>query len=233
MTPIAERDRRIADHVDTARRIARRIARRCPAWVQDDLIAAGMLGLAEAAERYDDRRGEPFLAFATKRIRGAVLDELRRGDIMPRRVRTLARKVGAIMQALEAQLGQRPEDQSMAAALRVSIDHYRTELKPLADVRVGSLEDLEHAPPAAPAEQSPAHHAERNEMLAQISAALERLDARDVLILSLHYGDELNCGEIGQVIGVSTSRVCQLHSRALARLRVELERAPTAARQAA
>ena len=86
------RDRLIAEHLEIAKRIALRMARRCPDWIsRDDLVAAGLLGLTEAAERYDGSRNEPFLVFAEKRIRGAVLDELRRGDIMPRRVRQLAR----------------------------------------------------------------------------------------------------------------------------------------------
>ena len=96
------RDRLIFEHVDAARRISRRIARRCPDSVtQDDLESAALLGLTEAAERYDATRQEPFLAFAEKRIRGAVMDELRRGDILPRRLRQLARKIGATIRELE------------------------------------------------------------------------------------------------------------------------------------
>ncbi|HLL23803.1 MAG TPA: sigma factor [Kofleriaceae bacterium] len=86
--PNRERDRLISEHVDVARRISLRMARRCPQWIaREDLVAAGLLGLTEAAERYDASRKEPFLSFAEKRIRGAVLDELRRGDIMPGRSR--------------------------------------------------------------------------------------------------------------------------------------------------
>src|ERR1051325_9220951 len=88
------RDRLIRDHADVARRIALRMARRCPDWVaREDLVSAGMVGLIEAADRYDESRQEPFISFAEHRIRGAVLDELRRGDIMPRRVRQLARNL--------------------------------------------------------------------------------------------------------------------------------------------
>ncbi|HEY0252266.1 MAG TPA: sigma-70 family RNA polymerase sigma factor, partial [Kofleriaceae bacterium] len=96
------RDRLIREHSDAARRIALRMARRCPDWIaREDIVSAGMLGLIEAAERYDGSRQEPFLAFAEHRIRGAVLDELRRGDIMPRRVRQLARKIAAAIRELE------------------------------------------------------------------------------------------------------------------------------------
>src|SRR6185503_14877393 len=92
-TSSQNRDRLIREHADAARRIALRMARRCPDWIsRDDIVSAGMVGLIEAADRYDESRQEPFLAFAEHRIRGAILDELRRGDIMPRRVRQLARK---------------------------------------------------------------------------------------------------------------------------------------------
>jgi len=222
-----ERDRLIAEHLDVARRIALRMARRCPAWVSsEDLVAAGMVGLAEAAERYDGSREEPFLVFAEKRIRGAVLDELRRGDIMPRRVRQMARKVGATIAELEHKVGGPPDDQTVADALGVSVETYRHELEQLVHVTVGALDDVERTGHGASRDRSPATQAERLEILARIRAALVRLDQRDVLLLSLYYNDELTYGEIGQVLGVTTSRVCQLHGRAIGRLRAELDRTP-------
>src|SRR5436853_1691526 len=112
-----ERNVLIAQHIDVAHRISAKMARRCPQWVsRDDLAAAALLGLTEAAERYDASRQEPFLGFAEKRIRGAVLDELRRGDLMPRRVRARARKVGAAIAQLEQQLKRTPTDEEVAAA---------------------------------------------------------------------------------------------------------------------
>ena len=111
------------------------MARRCPDWVaREDLVSAGMLGLIEAADRYDGSRQEPFIAFAEHRIRGAVLDELRRGDIMPRRMRKLARKIAATAQALEKD-GQAPSEDQMADALgmgrgrRAVMPTHRTETK--------------------------------------------------------------------------------------------------------
>src|SRR5689334_5773397 len=101
------------------------MARRCPDWIaREDLVSAGMLGLIEAADRYDTGRQEPFLSFAEHRIRGAVLDELRRGDIMPRRVRQLARKIAAAIKELEKG-GETASDHRIADALGVSIDDYR------------------------------------------------------------------------------------------------------------
>src|SRR6185295_4272969 len=121
-----ERNRLIAEHTDIARRIALKMARRCPAWIaREDLVAAGLLGLTEAARRYDATRAEPFLPFAEQRIRGAVLDELRRGDMLPRRVRQQARKVANTIRALE-NAGEAPSEQRIADSLGVPIEHYRS-----------------------------------------------------------------------------------------------------------
>src|SRR2546430_1095939 len=109
-----ERDRLIAEHIEMARRIAHRVGRRTPDSIsRDDLVGAAMIGLAEAAERYDAVRGEPFVAFAEKRIRGAVLDELRRGDLMSRRARSTARKMGKTIRALEHALGRTADDEEI------------------------------------------------------------------------------------------------------------------------
>lgn len=220
------RDELIIEHVDVAKRIALRVARRVPDWISvDDLIAAGMMGLAEAADRYDDSRGEPFVAFAEKRIRGAVLDELRRGDIMPRRVRAKARVVGKTIRELEQKLGRPPEDEEVAAALEVTVEEYRDNLAELNHVAL-----IEVTPEIARSEHystgeeaSPRIQAERTEMLRLIEEALHRLDERDALVLSLYYNEQFTYSEIGDLLQVSESRVCQLHSRALARLRVEVE----------
>ena len=221
----AELDRLISEHVEIARRISLRMARRCPDWIaREDLIAAGMLGLTEAAERYDDSRNEPFLSFAEKRIRGAVLDELRRGDIMPRRVRQLARKIGATIQQLEREKGETPNDEAVATALGVTVEEYRENLEQLVHVTVGALEMGDDSMLPTGDESSPEHLASRAEALGRVRNALNHLDQRDVLILSLYYNEELTYSEIAQVLNVTTSRVCQLHGRAIARLRAEIER---------
>jgi len=223
--PSAERDRLISEHVEIARRISLRMARRCPDWIaREDLVAAGMLGLTEAAERYDDTRNEPFLSFAEKRIRGAVLDELRRGDIMPRRVRQLARKIGATIQQLEREKGETPSDETVANALGVTVEEYRDNLEQLVHVTVGALEMGDDSMLPTGDESSPELLAGRQEALGRVRTALEQLEKRDVLILSLYYNEELTYSEIAQVLSVTTSRVCQLHGRAIARLRAEIER---------
>lgn len=221
--PTKERDALIAAHLDVARRIAARIARRCPAFItREDLHAAAMLGLTEAAERYDSSREEPFLGFAEKRIRGAILDELRRGDIMPRRTRQLARKIGHTIAQLEKTLARSPIDEEVAEAMGVTFEEYKEELEQLVHVQVGSL-DADPDDGVANSDASPETQASKREVLRRVRAALPRLEARDVLVLSLYYNEELTYPEIGEVLGVTTSRVCQLHGRAIARLRAEIE----------
>src|SRR5262245_15887446 len=113
----AWRNQLITDHAEVARRIALKMARRCPTWSQrDDLVAAGLLGLTEAAQRYDGSRAEPFLPFAEQRIRGAILDELRRGDLLPRRVRQIARRIASKINALET-AGETASQPKLAEAM--------------------------------------------------------------------------------------------------------------------
>jgi RNA polymerase sigma factor FliA len=214
------RDQLIRDHADAARRIALRMARRCPDWVaREDIVSAGMLGLIEAAERYDGTRAEPFLAFAEHRIRGAVLDELRRGDIMPRRVRQLARKISAAIRELEKD-GEPATDQRIADALGVTLQHYRTGLSELVHVEVGSIEGEESRLVASSV--APDVEAGRRLTIARVRAALEHLEARDVTILGLHYVEDLTYQEIAETLRITPSRVCQLLWRAVERLRAQL-----------
>jgi RNA polymerase sigma factor for flagellar operon FliA len=212
------RDRLIRDHADAARRIALRMARRCPDWIQrDDIVSAGMLGLIEAAERYDDKRQEPFLAFAEHRIRGAVLDELRRGDIMPRRVRQLARKVSAAIRELEKD-GETPTDQRISDALGVTLDVYRAGLSELVHVEIGPIDGGE-AQHLASTSVAPDVEAGHRLTLARVREALSHLEQRDVTILGLHYVEDLTYQEIADTLRITPSRVCQLLWRAVERLR--------------
>lgn len=216
-----ERDRLITDHVDIARRISQRFARRCPGWVsREDLVGAAMLGLTEAAERFDRERGEPFQSFAEKRIRGAIQDELRRGDILPRRVRRLSRRVAAVIAELEAEAGAQPTDAVIADRLGVTVDHYRRDLEHLRSIRVEALPA--DGAGVTDAERSPEAETDRRLVLEKIQVALAGLDHRDAELIACHYHRELTYAETGRKMGVTTSRVCQLHGRAIERLRLAL-----------
>ena len=211
----------IYDHADLARRIALKIARRCPAWVaREDLVAAGMVGLIEAADRYDDSRKEPFLSFAEHRIRGAVTDELRRGDLLPRRVRQLARKVANAIGELERD-GEAATDQRIADVLDVSLEHYRTGLAHLVHVEVAPL-DLSEASLRTDHQLAPDEQVSHRELLGRVREALDTLEARDLSIVGLHYIDELTYQDIATILAISSSRVWQLLSRAVERLRAHL-----------
>ena len=203
------RNKLIADHTDIARRIALKMARRCPDWIaREDIVGAGMLGLAEAAARYDESRAEPFLAFAELRIRGAVLDELRRGDLLPRRVRQTARKVANAIRELETQ-GETASDARVAMKLGVSLDKYRTDLAHLVNVEIETVD--ESSPKlGTSASLAPDEQAAHRQQLARVHAALAKMEKRDVTILGLHYIEDLTYQEISKTLGVTPSRVCQL-----------------------
>lgn len=215
------RDQLISEHAEIARRIALKMARRCPDWVaREDIVAAGMLGLTEAAARYDDSRKEPFLSFAEHRIRGAILDELRRGDLLPRRVRQLARKIGTAIRELET-AGEQASDARIALKLGVPLEHYRTSLAHLVHVDVEPLDERSPSVRNAAA-MLPDEEASHREELDHVKAALARLEARDVTILGLHYIEDLTYQEIAKSLGITPSRVCQLLWRAVERLRGHL-----------
>jgi RNA polymerase sigma factor for flagellar operon FliA len=220
--PTRERDLLIAEHMGMAQRIAKKIGRRTPDWIsEDDLIGAALIGLSEAAERYDNTRGEPFVAFAETRIRGAVLDELRRGDLMSRRARTAARQVGKTIRTLEHALGRQPEDHEIANALGIPLEEYRQDLEMLTHVSIVDIEP--HAATLQGGEHdSPAKLTEQKQLAALLKKGLALIPERDAQILNLYYVEDLSYAEIGTILGVSESRVCQLHARAIVRLRTEV-----------
>lgn len=214
------RDQLISEHAEVARGIALKMARRCPDWIaREDLVAAGMLGLTEAAERYDESRIEPFLSFAEHRIRGAVLDELRRGDLLPRRVRQLARRISNTIRELE-NAGEAPSEQRIADRLGVPIEHYRSGLSHLVNVGVDPLGNDEIL--VADQRLAPDELAAHRQLIATVRAALEHMEVRDVTILGLHYLEDLTYQQIAETLRITPSRVCQLLWRAVDRLRALL-----------
>jgi RNA polymerase sigma factor FliA len=215
------RNQLITQHADMARRIALKMARRCPTWIaREDLVAAGLLGLTEAARRYDDKRAEPFVPFAEQRIRGAVLDELRRGDLLPRRVRQTARKISAVTRKLE-NAGEKPTDQAIADAMGVTVEFYRSDLAHLVHVDVESI-DGERATALVDHTRAPDELASYRETLTKVKTALHTLEQRDATLLSLYYIEELTFQQIATSLGITPSRACQLLWRAIERLRTSL-----------
>lgn len=218
----------LSDYAQLVRRIAYHLKARLPDSVQlDDLIQSGMIGLLEAHENYDGCRGANFETFASIRIRGAMIDEVRRGDWTPRSVHRNGRKLDQALRAAEIRHGRPPQDREIAEELGVSLDDYFLMLNDSVGHRLVSFEETlengsgETAEAAAGADLSALF--ESAEFRERLADAIRTLPEREQLILSLYYDQELNLKEVGAVIGVGESRVSQLMSQATVRLRAQLK----------
>jgi len=222
------RDALVMNHVGLVKAMANRLARRLPPQVEvSELIGVGVLGLIDAAGRYRPSLGVPFDAFARCRIHGAMLDALRGLDWAPRAVRKMRRDVDAAIAKLRHTLGREPETTEVARAMNVSEEQYDRMLDQLrsadlATIRRGRADDggpnlLEVA--IGPDEDGPHARLERRELVQLLARALGDVPDRERHILSLYYEHELTLAEIGKVIGVGESRVSQLRTQAIARLR--------------
>ncbi|NLO79052.1 MAG: RNA polymerase sigma factor FliA [Xanthomonadaceae bacterium] len=217
----------VVEHAPLVKRIAHHMAARLPASVQiDDLIQAGMIGLLEAARQYDASQGASFSTYAGIRIRGAMLDEIRRLDWTPRSVHRKAREVARAIQEIENETGREAEDAEVAERLGISLNEYHQILQDSAAARVFNIDQedpesglvAEH-PSDEPSPAAQLHRQQLQELLAQAIAALPE---RERLIMQLYYDEELNLKEIGAVLGVSESRVSQIHGRILLKLREQM-----------
>lgn len=216
----------VARHADLVRRIAHHLAARLPPSVEvDDLIQAGMVGLIEAARQFDHTAGASFETYASIRIRGAMIDEIRRGDWVPRSVHRKVREAAEATRQIEQREGRAAHPAEVAKALEMSLDDYGRLMEGAVRGHVLSLdEDSEtHGEPRT-AEHAPAAQVqlESEEFQKELVAAIEGLPERERLILSLYYEQELNLREIGAVLGITESRVCQVHGQAMVRLRSRL-----------
>lgn len=216
----------VSEYVHLVKRIAHHLKGRLPDSVQvDDLVQAGMLGLLEASESYDASKGASFETFASIRVRGAMIDEVRRGDWTPRSVHKNTRRLDEAMRNAQDRLGRAPGDKEIAGELGVSMDDYFGMLRDSVGHKLMSYEEVvvegESGEPGGSNELSAVLESEA--FSDELTQAISALPEREQLILSLYYDRELNLKEIGQVIGVGESRVSQLMSQATARLRVHLK----------
>jgi RNA polymerase sigma factor for flagellar operon FliA len=215
------------EHRELVRRIAHHLAARLPPSVDiDDLIQAGLLGLMQARQHYRDGRGAAFETFASIRIRGAMLDELRRCDWAPRAVHQDARRAAATLRRLEQSGGRVASASEVATAMGIPLEEYHRIAADAARAPLVSMFDDAGAGHAdrisACRDAQPSAMVERDAFLAALAEAIERLPERERQLMALYYQEELNLREIGAVLGVTESRVCQLHSQALRRLRARL-----------
>lgn len=220
----------VNQHAPLVKRIAHHLLMRMPSSVQlDDLIQSGMIGLLEAARKYDVSKGASFETYAGIRIRGAMLDEIRRGDWAPRSVHRKSREVAAAVKSVEMRTGSDAKDHEVAEELGIDLETYYTILQDASGSRLFSFDDLteggdDSALESASGEVSgPSEEWQEDAFRRNLAEAIEGLPEREKLVLALYYDEELNLKEIGEVLGVSESRISQIHSQAALRLRSRLQ----------
>ncbi|MFM2416348.1 MAG: hypothetical protein RL385_1071 [Pseudomonadota bacterium] len=216
------REEMISRGIPIVRRIAFRMARRLPPNVDvGDLIGAGTEGLLKAVESYDATSTARFETYAESRVRGSILDELRAQDALTRHGRRQLGQVTRTVRKLESQLGRAPEEQEIADALEIDLDTYHKMVEHLsrapALANLGSVE-----PDEVQGESDASADAERSELRGQLRDAITRLPPRTQTVLALYYQEECTLLEIGQILGVTESRICQILGEATVRLRSTL-----------
>lgn len=213
------------------KRISYHFMAKLPASVEvDDLIQAGLIGLLDAAKNFDDTQGAQFETYAIQRIRGSILDELRQADWLPRNVRKNLRKIESAVSQLEQQFGRAPRETELAEHLQVPLDEYQHMLLDARGYQLLHYEDFQESEDSdffdvyvTENQTGPLEVLEDDRFRRHLVQAISALPEREKIVMGLYYEQEMNLKEIGQVLGVSESRVCQLHGQAVARLRSRLK----------
>jgi RNA polymerase sigma factor for flagellar operon FliA len=228
------RDRLILTYAPLVKYVAGRLGSSLPAHVDEgDLVSYGLLGLIGAIERYDPDRDIKFETYAIARIRGAIIDELRALDWVPRSVRSRARQIERAIGELEAKLGRAPTDEEIAAKVGVTVDELDNSLTDISRSSIAALDELWSV--SGDGDQvslldtleddnisQPAEVLDETETREALADAIARLPEREKLVVTLYYYEELTLREIGEVLGVTESRVSQLHTKAILRLKSRL-----------
>jgi RNA polymerase sigma factor FliA len=232
----ADKNSLLTEHMPLVKRLAHQMKAKLPPSVEvDDLVQAGMIGLLDAINRYEENHGAQFETYAVLRIRGAMLDELRSSDWMPRSTRANMRKVEQAMATLQQQLGRPPSESEVAKSLKLSLADYQDLLGDSGGHQLVYYEDFHDEEGSdsfldryAVDDDDPLKSLLDTDFRQTVIDAIDALPPREKMLMGLYYEEELNLKEIGAVMGVSESRVSQLHTQAVARLRTYLrERAWT------
>jgi len=230
------RDALIKQYVPLVQRLAHHMIAKLPPNVEvDDLIQVGMIGLAEALSRYEPSQGVQFETFATQRIRGAMLDELREGDWLSRGSRKSQKDIEKAVSRLEHRLGRAPVESEIAAELKLPLAEYQSLLGRVRGAQLVYLEDmggngqgedddgfLDRHAAVADTEADPMSLLKDQRLRTALVAAIDTLPERERFIMGMYYEQDMNLKEIAAVLGVTESRVCQLHSQSIARLRSKM-----------
>ncbi len=228
----ADKNSLLTVHMPLVKRLAHHMKAKLPPSVEvDDLIQAGMMGLLDAINRYEENQGAQFETYAVLRIRGAMLDELRNSDWMPRSTRSNMRKVEQAMATLQQQLGRPPSESEVAKSLKLSLADYQEMLGESGGHQLVYYEDFHDDAEGndsfldryAVDDDDPLKSLLDTDFRQTVIDAIDALPPREKMLMGLYYEEELNLKEIGAVMGVSESRVSQLHTQAVARLRAYLK----------
>ncbi|MFT6328701.1 MAG: RNA polymerase sigma factor for flagellar operon FliA [Bermanella sp.] len=224
-----DKNQLVERHAPLVKRIAHHLIARLPASVLvDDLIQAGMIGLLEAAKNFDGSKGASFETFAGIRIRGSMLDEIRKGDWTPRSVHKNSRAITQAISQVEKATGRDARDIDVAERLQVSVQEYHQMLNEVNAGKLVGIEDLGVSEDvlttdATKGENSPFENMVQGSFQKALARAITTLPEREAIVLSLYYDEELNLREIGEVLEVSESRVSQIHSQAMLKLKSKMQ----------
>ena len=234
--PNAERDELILEHLPQIKYIAQRISTKLPSHVElNDLVSAGILGLLDAIEKFDPSRGVKFKTYAELRIKGAILDSLRNLDWAPRSLRKKSKDLERVYRDLEQRLGRPATDKEVCEEMEISLEEFYELVDQIKGLNLGSFQELSGQEedknseplvkyiPDAP-NMDPFFVFHKSEVQSILGAAIDSLPKKERLVVSLYYFDELTMKEIGRVLGVNESRVSQLHTKAMLRLRTKLRK---------
>ncbi|OIR11504.1 RNA polymerase sigma factor FliA [mine drainage metagenome] len=228
---LSDKEECLKEYAPLVKRIAHHMMLKLPGSVEvDDLIQAGMMGLLDAAGRYDELRGAQFETYAAQRIRGAMLDELRGADWLPRSLRRDMRRIEVAVSRLQQKLGKAPSETEIARELGVSLPEYQEMLQEGRGAQLLYYEDFHGEGDEDfferfefSSDSNPLELLQDGRFRQALVQAIERLPERERMMMGMHYEQDMNLREIGEVMGVSESRVCQLHSQAVARLRASMK----------